>query len=141
MEPGGRITVRAGVVSMERLEMMHRIWTAFSGLHNDLDAAHSCIERGETVTIPATMWVGPGAPEGQEVIDEAHEVSPEQQAIGFADFALFHLADALLAHHEFVQRFGGLWGRPAVPRLFAVSTCGSDRRGGGRVRLGPKVAG
>jgi hypothetical protein len=64
----------------ERFEVYYRLWSALSGLANDLEAARQLAEEGDT-----------------ENLDE------------YAAYALFHYTEFLTDLHRFQRDFGGLW--------------------------------
>jgi hypothetical protein len=64
----------------ERFEAYYRMWSALSGLANDLEAARSLAKDGDT-----------------ENLDE------------YAAYALFHYTEFLSHLHDFQRDFGGMW--------------------------------
>lgn len=84
---------------LRRFEAYYRIWAPVSGLGNDLTAYRSTlIEHGR----PYDRRFGTRAPE-----DEGY--SQEEQAEGYARFALYHYARFEWEVRQFVTSSGGLW--------------------------------
>ena len=88
---------RLAVHWLERFEAYFQIWTPVYALAADLTAYRA------TVLEPDRPW--DRLAEGED--DPAY--SQEDQAGGYASFALFHFAGVMAALQAFVARYGGLW--------------------------------
>jgi hypothetical protein len=84
---------------LERFAFYYRIWSAVSGLANDLNAYYATrIEEGRPWDrrFGTAGWSDPG-------------YSQEEQAEGYATFALFHYAHFTWLLRQFVTLYGGQW--------------------------------
>jgi hypothetical protein len=96
---------------LRRFEAYYRLWTPISGLGHDLTAYRSTmIEAGR----PWDRRFGAEGPDDQGY-------SQEEQAEGYARFALYHYARYLWELRRFVNSFGGLWLLPDTETEQAVA--------------------
>jgi hypothetical protein len=84
---------------LRRFEAYYRLWTPISGLGNDLTAYRM------TLLEPDKPWDRRFGTRGPD--DPGY--SQEEQAEGFARFALYHYARYQWELQQFVIRYGGLW--------------------------------
>lgn len=86
LEDGAAVDPELALVWLERFQAYFRIGASLSGLRNDLVAA----------------WT-------TRLTQDRRFDEPEQQARGYASFALYHFARFLYEHEQFRVRFGGVW--------------------------------
>jgi hypothetical protein len=86
-------------VWLERFATYYRIWTSVSGLGNDLTAYRSTLLESER------PWDRRFGTTGSK--DEGY--SQEEQAEGYATFALYHFAHFAWLLRQFVTLYGGQW--------------------------------
>ena len=88
---------RLAVQWLERFETYYGLWTPIYGLANDLTAYRA------TLLELDRPWDREPCPEDPDAYTQ------EEQAAGYASYALFFYAEQLVLLERFITKFGGLW--------------------------------